>query len=83
MSEMWRRIERRDDAGRLLDWVEVGRCVGCGRGVDREFPGEYRAVGDALFCLRVRQAAARPDARARGRRAPAPGARTRGTPPAS
>jgi hypothetical protein len=50
MSEMWRRIERRDAAGRLLDWVEVGRCVGCGRGVDREFPAEYRAVGDVLFC---------------------------------
>jgi hypothetical protein len=50
MSEMWRRIERRDAAGRLLDWVEVGRCAGCGRGVDREFPAEYRAVGDVLFC---------------------------------
>jgi hypothetical protein len=81
MSEMWRRIERRDDAGRLLDWVEVGRCVGCGRGVDREFPGEYRAVGDALFC---RECARRlPDLTpAPGVAAPAPGAASRGTPPA-
>jgi hypothetical protein len=81
MSEKWRRIERRDDAGRLLDWVEVGRCVGCGRGVDREFPGEYRAVGDALFC---RECARRlPDLPpAPGVAAPAPGAATRGTPPA-
>jgi hypothetical protein len=78
MSEMWRRIERRDDAGRLLDWVEVGRCVGCGRGVDREFPGEYRAVGDALFCrecaTRLPDLATPPGA--------APGAAIRGTRPA-
>jgi hypothetical protein len=49
-SQAWRRIERRDASGAVVDWVEVGSCAGCGRGVDREFPREYRAVGGVLFC---------------------------------
>ena len=50
MSQVWYRIERRDSSGRVQDWVEVGRCVQCGRGVDREFPAEYRQVNGELYC---------------------------------
>jgi hypothetical protein len=46
----WRRIERRDDHGAVTDWVEVGQCARCGRGVDRAFPVEYRAIGDTVVC---------------------------------
>ena len=50
MSQQWYRIERRDAGGRVQDWVEVGRCAQCGRGVDREFPAEYRQVDGQLYC---------------------------------
>ena len=50
MSQYWHRIERRDARGAVLDWVEVGQCARCGRGVDRAFPPEYREVGGALYC---------------------------------
>ena len=46
----WTRIERRDRNGRLLDFVEVGQCASCGRGVDRDFPVEYRERGGRLLC---------------------------------
>ena len=49
-GQTWRRIERRDASGAVVDWVEVGSCAGCGRGVDREFPREYRAVEGILYC---------------------------------
>ncbi len=50
MSRLWYRIERRDARGNVEDWVEVGRCARCGRGVDREFPAEYRETGGVLLC---------------------------------
>ena len=46
----WRRIERLGRDGRVLDYVEVGQCGACGRGVDRAFP-EWRVVDGALVCL--------------------------------
>ena len=46
----WTRIERRDRSGRLLDFVEVGRCAICDRGVDRDFPVEYRELDGRLLC---------------------------------
>jgi hypothetical protein len=46
----WRRIERRDDRGRVQDWVEVGECESCGRGVDRVFPSEYRLREGSIVC---------------------------------
>jgi hypothetical protein len=50
VSSFWYRIERRDASGRVRDWVEVGRCANCGRGVDREFPAQYRILGGELYC---------------------------------
>jgi hypothetical protein len=50
MSQHWYRIERRDTNGRVRDWVEVGRCRTCGRGVDRAFPADYREVDGSLYC---------------------------------
>ena len=50
MSQTWHRIERRDASGAVVDWVEVGRCAACGRGVDREFPREYRDLQGVLYC---------------------------------
>lgn len=50
MAATWHRIERRDALGQVSDWVEVGCCDGCGRGVDREFPVEYHLAGSAIFC---------------------------------
>jgi hypothetical protein len=50
MGQAWFRIERRDASGAVVDWVEVGRCATCGRGVDREFPREYRAAGGVITC---------------------------------
>ena len=47
----WTRIERRDGSGRLLDFVEVGQCASCGRGVDRDFPVEYRERDGRLLCV--------------------------------
>ncbi len=47
---LWTRIERRDATGRLLDFVEVGQCAACGRGVDRDFPVEYRQRAGQLLC---------------------------------
>jgi hypothetical protein len=46
----WTRIERRDHRGRVLDFVEVGQCACCGRGVDRDCPSEYREYDDRLVC---------------------------------
>jgi DNA-directed RNA polymerase subunit RPC12/RpoP len=46
----WRRIERRDERGVVTDWVEVGQCSRCGRGVDRAFPVEYRTYGGEVVC---------------------------------
>lgn len=46
----WRRVVRRTPDGRVLDWVEVGQCAACGRGVDREFPAEYRDVAGTILC---------------------------------
>ena len=46
----WTRIERRDHSGRLLDFVEMGECAVCGRGVDRECPVEYREHDGRLWC---------------------------------
>ena len=40
----WHRVVRYTHSGRVLDWVEVGQCARCGRGVDREFPREYVEV---------------------------------------
>ena len=50
MECAWRRIERRDKDGKVTDWVEVGECAQCGRGVDREFPAEYRTVRGRVYC---------------------------------
>ena len=47
---LWRRIERRSPSGRLLDYVEVGECSDCGRGVDKAHPVEYRLIGGELYC---------------------------------
>ena len=49
-SPLWRRVVRHAPDGRVLDWVEVGQCATCGRGVDREFPSEYREVAGSLLC---------------------------------
>ena len=46
----WHRVVRRAPDGRVLDWVEVGQCAACGRGVDREFSSEYRIVTGTLLC---------------------------------
>ena len=46
----WRRIERVTPAGEVRDYVEVGACGRCGRGVDRAFPVEYQQVGQELVC---------------------------------
>jgi hypothetical protein len=46
----WHRIERVGNDGRVLDYVEVGECDECGRGVDRMFPSEYRLVAGTLVC---------------------------------
>ena len=46
----WRRIERRSPSGGILDYVEVGECSDCGRGVDKEHPAEYRLIGGELYC---------------------------------
>src|SRR5687768_12488291 len=65
----WRRVVRRTPDGRVLDWVEVGQCAACGRGVDRDFPCEYREVGSMLLChacaLRPLEPAGRGDAAVR------------------
>jgi hypothetical protein len=50
VSGPWHRIERRSNDGCVLDYVEVGACAGCGRGVDRDVPAEYREDGGALLC---------------------------------
>ncbi len=49
-SSPWRRIERRSPTGGILDYVEVGACSDCGRGVDKETPTEYRLIGGELYC---------------------------------
>ena len=49
-AEPWRRIDRCSSLGVPIDWVYVGECVACGRGVDRDFPNEYRIVASALHC---------------------------------
>jgi DNA-directed RNA polymerase subunit RPC12/RpoP len=64
VSRLWHRIERHDARGDVEDWVEVGRCIRCGRGVDREFPVEYREANDTIYCRscwqeRAREATAR------------------------
>ena len=46
----WHRIERLGRDGRVLDYVEVGQCRDCGRGVDRIFP-EWREVDGAIVCV--------------------------------
>ena len=46
----WRRIERRSPDGGIVDYVEVGACSQCGRGVDRDTPTEYRLIGVKLHC---------------------------------
>ncbi len=46
----WRRIVRYDASGNALDWVDVGQCLRCGRGVDRDVPAEYRLIAGRLFC---------------------------------
>jgi hypothetical protein len=63
----WRRIVRHGLDGRVLDWVEVGQCAACGRGVDREFPSEYRDVAGTLFCRVCAPPLAEPGASAVGR----------------
>ena len=50
VSGPWHPIERRGSDGRVLDYVEVGACARCGRGVDREVRAEYRTVGGELVC---------------------------------
>lgn len=62
MEQTWYRIERRDVGGAVVDWVEVGRCTGCGRGVDREFPREYRDVHGVIYCRECLTVASRPTA---------------------
>jgi hypothetical protein len=47
----WRRIERVTSAGEVRDYVEVGACGRCGRGVDRLFPVEYREIAGELACV--------------------------------
>jgi len=49
-NPLWHRVVRRAPDGRVLDWVEVGQCAACGRGVDREFSFEYRTVAGTLLC---------------------------------
>ena len=49
-SPVWHRVVRRAPDGRVLDWVEVGQCAACGRGVDREFSSEYQTVAGTLLC---------------------------------
>ena len=49
-SLTWRRLVRRTDDGRALDWVEVGQCAACGQGVDRAFPCEYRVLAGTVLC---------------------------------
>ena len=46
----WRRIERRRGPNPGADFVEVGECVRCRRGVDRAFPTEYRMRDGELLC---------------------------------
>lgn len=46
----WYLIVRRDADGRVRDWVEVGECAGCGRGVDRDVPAEYSERDGQLYC---------------------------------
>ena len=48
-DRVWQRIERRDWYGRVVDYVEVAACAGCGRGVDREFD-DHRIQAGELFC---------------------------------
>src|SRR3712207_1747739 len=50
MEQMWHRIERRGSRGQLLDFVEVGACAVCGRGVDRACPNEYQIIAGRLHC---------------------------------
>jgi hypothetical protein len=46
----WRRIERRRSLNPGADYVEVGECVRCRRGVDRAFPSEYRLLAEEVVC---------------------------------
>ena len=46
----WRRIERRSPSDHISDYVEVGECLDCGRGVDKATPAEYRLIGGELYC---------------------------------
>ncbi len=46
----WKRIERRDQHGKVQDWVEVAACKRCGKGVDRAFPVEYRLADGQILC---------------------------------
>jgi hypothetical protein len=50
MEQVWHRIERRGSRGQILDFVEVGACTACGRGVDRSCPNEYRIIAGRLYC---------------------------------
>src|SRR5687768_4820019 len=47
----WYRLERRITSNDLEDYVEVGACSHCGRGVDRAFPPEYRIIDEQLLCV--------------------------------
>jgi hypothetical protein len=49
MGGSWRRIERKDGRGRVIDFVEVTACAACGRGLDRGFDA-YGEYGGRVFC---------------------------------
>src|SRR5687768_6928927 len=49
-SSPWRKLERKLAGEHESDFVEIGACTHCGRGVDRDFPAEYRFVEDQLVC---------------------------------
>jgi|GEM_PF-3968075 len=60
LSGPWRRVERRATNGQVLDYVVVGACTHCGRGVDRDFPLEYQLIDGTLLCLACAQASTAP-----------------------
>ena len=62
----WHRVVRYTRTGRVLDWVEVGQCARCGRGVDREFRCEYREVAGTVLCRACAPSVDGTDDRARG-----------------
>ena len=49
-SSPWHKLERKLAGEHEADYVEIGACTHCGRGVDRAFPAEYRFVEDQLVC---------------------------------